>query len=328
MTSLLSIQALYVTFPGPNGSVAVVDGVDLDINPGEVMGIVGESGSGKSMTLRAILRLIRPPGRVEGLVAWQGRDLSALPERDLRAVRGREIGMIFQEPMSALNPVLTVGQQIMENLAGGAAMSGTARSRRAVELLDLVGIPAAARRLGDYPHQFSGGMRQRAMIAIALAGSPQLLLADEPTTALDVTIQDQILKLLLGLRDQLGMAIVLVTHDLGVVAQTCDRVSVMYAGRLVETGSVVDVLRHPMHAYTLGLIKSMPTAAMARQKLQPIPGAPPAAGSVGDACAFAPRCSFAMPGCTETRPLLRRLSAGRRSSCLASDRLPATGQAA
>ena len=194
-----------------------------------------ESGSGKSVALRSILGLVRSPGRVEGSMTWRGRELVGLPERDLRQVRGREIAMIFQEPMTALNPVLTVGRQIGENLKAHTALGRRARTERAVELLDQVGIPAAAARLGDYPHQFSGGMRQRVMIAIALASSPSLLLADEPTTALDVTIQDQILRLLLRLRAELGMSVILVTHDLGVVAQTCDRVAVMYAGRIMET---------------------------------------------------------------------------------------------
>ena len=202
--ALLSIRGLRTTLATDRGPVTVVDGVDLDVQPGEMLGLVGESGSGKSMTLRSILRLIRPPGRVTGQVLWRGRDLVPLREREMRAIRGREIGMIFQEPMTALNPVLSVGAQIIENLVAHTDLGRAARRDRAVELLDLVGIPAAAQRVNDYPHQFSGGMRQRAMIAIALASSPTLLLADEPTTALDVTIQDQILKLLLRLRDTLG----------------------------------------------------------------------------------------------------------------------------
>ncbi len=319
---LLSVAGLHATFPGAHGPAAVVDGVDLTVAAGEVLGIVGESGSGKSMTLRAIMRLIDPPGRVEGRIVWDGRDLLQLSERQMRAVRGQGIGMVFQEPMTALNPVLPVGVQITESLAGGGRLSGAERRRRAVGLLDRVGIPAAARRLDDYPHQFSGGMRQRAMIAIALAGEPRLLLADEPTTALDVTIQDQILKLLLRLRDELGMSLVIVTHDLGVVAQTCERVAVMYAGRIAETGPVAEVLARPRHAYTLGLIRSLPDAAMARRRLNPIPGAPPAAGSVGAACAFVPRCEFASAACTGARPPLAPSGAGRASACTAAARLP------
>jgi peptide/nickel transport system ATP-binding protein/oligopeptide transport system ATP-binding protein len=320
---LLSIDGLHVTFPGPRGPLRVLDGIDLDVREGEVLGIVGESGSGKSMTLRAIMRLIRAPGRVEGRIVWRDVDLLTASEARMREVRGREIAMIFQEPMSALNPVLTVGSQIVENIAAHAALRPRARRDRAAELLDLVGIPDARRRLGSYPHEFSGGMRQRAMIAIALAAEPRLLLADEPTTALDVTIQDQILKLLLRLREQLGMAVVLVTHDLGVVAQSCDRMAVMYAGRICEVGGVADVLEAPLHAYTLGLLRSLPEAADARRPLLPIPGAPPDAGAAGESCAFAPRCAFVMPACTAGRPRLRRSEqADRATSCLAADRLP------
>jgi peptide/nickel transport system ATP-binding protein/oligopeptide transport system ATP-binding protein len=316
---LLSLRGVRTSF----GSTRIVDGVDLDVHDGEILGLVGESGSGKSMTLRSILRLIRPPGRTEGHILWRGRDLLTLSPRQMRAVRGREIGMIFQEPMSALNPVLTVGAQIRENLRAHGTLDRAGRQRRAVELLDLVGIPAAAGRLDDYPHQFSGGMRQRAMIAIALASSPTLLLADEPTTALDVTIQDQILKLLLRLRETLGMSVILVTHDLGVVAQSCDRVAVMYAGRVAEQGEVASVFAAPRHAYTLGLLRSVPDASHARQPLHPIPGSPPPPGLAGETCAFSPRCSFATAACTATRPALRALEPGRLSACLHWDRLAA-----
>ena len=257
----LAIQGLATTFATSAGPVRAVDGIDLEVRAGEVLGLVGESGSGKSVTLRSVVRLVRPPGRVEGRVLWRERDLLAMPERELLDVRGKEIAMIFQEPMTALNPVLTIRQQIDENVKAHTGLGRAARARRAIELLDLVGIPSAAERLDAYPHQFSGGMRQRVMIAIALASEPRLLLADEPTTALDVTIQDQILKLLLELRDRLGMSVVLVTHDLGVVAQTCDRVAVMYAGRIMEVGPVVEVFRNPRHAYTLGLLGSIPAPA-------------------------------------------------------------------
>ena len=321
MTPLLSLRDLRTVFPAQGRDVAIVDGIDLDVHPGEILGLVGESGSGKSMTLRSVLRLIRPPGRISGRIAWRGRDLLALSEREMRAVRGREIGMIFQEPMTALNPVLTVGRQIIENLRAHTDLPAAARTRRTTELLDLVGIPAPARRLADYPHQFSGGMRQRAMIAIALASNPTLLLADEPTTALDVTIQDQILKLLLRLRETLGMAVVLVTHDLGVVAQSCDRVAVMYGGRIAERGDVASVFAAPGHAYTLGLLRSVPAAQQARQKLQPILGSPPAPGSSGETCAFAPRCGFATAACVAARPALRPLSDGRETACVHSDQL-------
>ncbi len=313
---LLSVRGLRTTFATPAGDVDIVDGVDLDVQAGEMLGLVGESGSGKSMTLRSILRLVRPPGRVSGAVLWRGHDLLALPEAKMRGIRGREIGMIFQEPTTALNPVSTVGRQILENLEEHGDMGRTARRRRAIELLDLVGIPAAARRLDDYPHQFSGGMRQRAMIAIALASSPALLLADEPTTALDVTIQDQILKLLLRLRETLGMAVILVTHDLGVVAQSCERVAVMYAGRVAEIGTVPTVFAAPAHAYTLGLLQSVPDAQQARQPLRPIGGAPPRPGSAGETCPFVPRCGFATAACGEGRPPLLELTSGHFSACV------------
>ena len=318
---LLSLRGLRASFPAPGGSVAVVDGVDLDVMPGEVLGLVGESGSGKSMTLRSVMRLVRSPGRVEGRLLWRGRDLLSLSEPAMRGVRGREIGMVFQEPISALNPVLTVGQQIGESLAAHTDLDRAGRRRRAVELLDLVGIPAAGQRLGDYPHQFSGGMRQRAMIAVALASNPALLLADEPTTALDVTIQDQILRLILRLRDTLGMAVILVTHDLGVVAQSCDRIAVMYAGRIAEVGGVGEVFAAPRHAYTLGLLRSVPDAGEARQKLRPIGGAPPVPGAAGAACAFAPRCAYATAACAAGRPALIGLGAGRETACIHWDRL-------
>jgi peptide/nickel transport system ATP-binding protein/oligopeptide transport system ATP-binding protein len=323
MTEILALRDLRTTFRIGGRDVAIVDGIELSVRAGEIVGLVGESGSGKSMTLRSILRLIRPPGRVTGQVMWRGRDLLSLSERQMRAVRGQEIGMIFQEPMTALNPVLTVGSQILENLRAHGTLDGAARHKRAIELLDLVGIPAPAQRLGNYPHQFSGGMRQRAMIAIALASSPKLLLADEPTTALDVTIQDQILKLLLRLRETLGMAVILVTHDLGVVAQSCDRVAVMYAGRIAERGDVTDVFANPAHAYTQGLLRSVPAAQQARRKLQPILGAPPAPGTVGDQCAFAPRCAHATEACTRGRPELVARMPGRATSCLHWDRLAA-----
>lgn len=298
------------------GVARPVDGIDLDIGAGEVVGIVGESGSGKSLTLRAILRLLPPTATLSGQVLWRGQDLVALPEPALRAIRGREIAMVFQEPMTALNPVLTIGLQITESLAAHLGLRGRAAMRRAIELLDLVGIPGAAGRLGSYPHEFSGGMRQRAMIAIALASSPKLLLADEPTTALDVTIQDQILKLLLRLKAELGMAVAIVTHDLGVIASTCDRVAVMYAGRVLETGSVDSVLHDPTHAYTLGLLGSLPSARHARQRLVGIPGSPPDPAALPRGCRFALRCSFVVPDCGNAIPPLERITPGHASACI------------
>jgi peptide/nickel transport system ATP-binding protein len=319
--ALLSVRDLHVTFGSSRGALTAVDGVDLEVRPGEVLGIAGESGSGKSVTLRAILGLIRPPGQVSGQVFWRGRDLRTLPARQLRRVRGGEIGIIFQEPMTALNPVLTVGIQILENLKEHTDLDAAGRRKRAIELLDLVGIPAGQSRLDDYPHQFSGGMRQRAMIAIALASNPKLLLADEPTTALDVTIQDQILKLILRLRTEMNMSVVLVTHDLGVIAQTCDRLAVMYAGRVVETGRMTALFKEPRHAYTLGLLNSVPRADLVRQPLASIPGQPPLLFALPPGCAFAPRCAFMTQGCTEAKPPLIEVVPDHRTACIHHDRV-------
>jgi peptide/nickel transport system ATP-binding protein/oligopeptide transport system ATP-binding protein len=296
--------------------LTAVDGIDFDVKPGEVLGIAGESGSGKSVTLRAILRLVKPPGRVTGEVWWRGRNLLAVPEPAMRRIRGAEIGIIFQEPMTALNPVLSVGLQIRENLKEHTDLDAAARDKRAIELLDHVGIPAAKSRAEDYPHQFSGGMRQRAMIAIALASNPRLLLADEPTTALDVTIQDQILKLLLRLRDELDMSVVLVTHDLGVIAQTCDRLAVMYAGHIVETGPVTALFRRPCHAYTHGLLNSVPRAGLIRRPLAAIPGQPPRMTGARTGCAFVPRCRLAITACATAAMALTDVEADHRSACL------------
>ena len=298
------------------GPARPVDGIDLDVAPGEVLGIVGESGSGKSLTLRAILRLLPPAARIEGDVHWNGTDLLTLPEPQMRAVRGGEIAMVFQEPMSALNPVLTIGLQITESLTTHQALRGAAARSRAAELLDQVGIPDARRRLSNYPHEFSGGMRQRAMIATALAGGPKLLLADEPTTALDVTIQDQILKLLLRLKTELAMSVVIVTHDLGVVAGTCDRVVVLYAGRVMESGPVEAVFARPAHAYTLGLLRSLPGTAQARTHLEGIVGTPPDPRSLPPGCRFAPRCRFVIDACRVDTPALVAIGPERQSACI------------
>jgi oligopeptide/dipeptide ABC transporter ATP-binding protein len=318
---VLSVRGLRVAFGTPRHELVAVDGVDFDVGASEVLGLVGESGSGKSMTLRAILRLVKGSGRVSGQVLWRGRDILGMAEPDVRRVRGGEIAMIFQEPMSALNPVLTIGAQIRENLEEHTELDAAARQRRAVELLDLVGIPAAKSRIEDYPHQFSGGMRQRAMIAIALASNPKLLLADEPTTALDVTIQDQILKLILRLRRDLNMSVVLVTHDLGVIAQTCDRLAVMYAGRVVEAGPVTEIFARPRHAYTFGLLNSVPRGGALRQPLSPIGGQPPALSERPAGCAFAPRCPFAVPECGAAPPPLVGVAPNHDSACLQHRRI-------
>ena len=330
---LLDVRDLRVTFATPRGAVRAVDGAGITVDAGEVVGLVGESGSGKSVTLRAITRLLHGNAAVSGQVLWRGRDLLTLPEPALRAVRGREIAMVFQEPMAALNPVLTVGQQIDESLAAHGGLDGRARRARALELLDLVGIAAGAQRLRSYPHEFSGGMRQRAMIAIALAPQPMLLLADEPTTALDVTIQDQVLRLLLRLTGELGMGMVLVTHDLGVVAETCSRVCVMYAGRVVEAGPVAALFARPRHAYTAALLRSMPGvgAGPARRPLVPIPGQPPRLDQAIPGCPFVPRCGFVEERCRTVAPPLaevapmhpasKHLASKHLAACWASDRV-------
>ena len=320
---ILSVEDLKVTFATPRGPVRAVDGVTLAVRPGEVLGLVGESGSGKSVTLRGIMRLLRHNATASGRVSWKGRDIMAMPEARLRDIRGSEMAMIFQEPMTALNPVLSIREQIDESLVAHKQLSDKARRARAEELLDLVGIPSPRLRLDNYPHEFSGGMRQRAMIAIALAAEPTLLLADEPTTALDVTIQDQILKLLLRLTDELGMAMILVTHDLGVVAETCDRVCVMYAGRIVETGPVEAIFAEPRHAYTYALLRSMPSGGPAREPLVPIPGQPPRLDREIAGCPFAPRCAFVEERCTTIAPALAEVGPEHRAACWAADRLAA-----
>ena len=325
---LLSVRHLTVRFGAGASALTAVEDVSFDIGPGEVLGLVGESGSGKSVTLRGLMRLLPQGTEIRGNALWEGRDILTMPAEELRRVRGGGVSMIFQEPMTALNPVLPVGVQIEESLRAHTALDRSDRRKRARELLDLVGIPDAARRLGEYPHQFSGGMRQRAMIAIALASDPRLLLADEPTTALDVTIQDQILKLILSLRDRLGMGIVLVTHDLGVVAETCERMAVMYAGRIVEEGPVVDVFASPRHAYTLGLLGSIPRPGSERSPLRSIEGTPPGLGALPSGCAFHPRCAFATAVCREVRPSLDPQGADRRAACHHSDRVAAAREAA
>ena len=311
---MLDVQNLQVAFATRRGAVRAVNGVDLRVGPGEIVGIVGESGSGKSVTLRAIMRLLRRAA-ITGRVGWDGRDVLAMPEEQLRAVRGREIAMIFQEPMTALNPVLTIGEQIDEALRGGHPPG------RPEQLLDMVGIGSARQRLRNYPHEFSGGMRQRAMIAIALAGEPRLLLADEPTTALDVTIQDQILKLLMRLSDELGLAMILVTHDLGVVAETCRRVCVMYAGRIVEEAPVAGLFTRPRHGYSHALLGAIPHGR-ARQNLTTIPGQPPRLDRPIVGCPFAPRCAFTEERCTTTAPPMLEHGPGHRAACWAADRIP------
>ncbi len=322
---VLSVRNLSTTFAAGERNLTAVDDVSFDVMPGEVLGLVGESGSGKSVTLRSLLRLLPDTATIAGEVTWQGRDIVAMTDRDLRSVRGGQISMIFQEPMTALNPVLPVNVQIEENLRAHTALDRRGRKARARELMEQVGIPDAGRRLGEYPHQFSGGMRQRVMIAIALASNPRLLLADEPTTALDVTIQDQILKLILALRDEMAMSVVLVTHDLGVVAATCDRMAVMYAGRIVEEGTVATVFARPSHAYTRGLLGSVPRTGTERSMLLSIEGTPPGLAAIPTGCAFNPRCDFATGICRERTPVLEPVAPGHRAACHHRDRVAAAG---
>ncbi|MBI1170450.1 ATP-binding cassette domain-containing protein [bacterium] len=327
MTPALQVRHLSTTFGHHGTPVTAVDDISFDVMPGEVLGLVGESGSGKSVTLRSIMRLMPHHSAVTGSVLWQGCDLMTMTEAELRRVRGGEISMIFQEPGTALNPVLPVRVQIEENLRAHTELSAAGRAARCLELMDLVGIPDAKRRLTQYPHQFSGGMRQRVMIAIALASNPKLLLADEPTTALDVTIQDQILKLILDLRDELAMSVVFVTHDLGVVAATCDRMAVMYAGRIVESGPVPAVFAQPNHAYTRGLLGSVPRSGTERSPLLSIEGTPPGLTSRPAGCAFHPRCAFATDLCRRESPALQDRAAGQAAACFHSDRVIAAGLA-
>jgi oligopeptide/dipeptide ABC transporter ATP-binding protein len=317
--ALLAVEDLRVEIPTRRGTVHAVRGVSFHVRAGETFALVGESGSGKTMTCRAIVRLIHPPGRItHGRILLGGRDLARMTERELADVRGRDVVMVFQDPMTALNPVLSVERQITEALPAGRAADS--RRARAVELLRHVGIPDPERRLGAYAHQLSGGQRQRVMLAIALAREPKLLLADEPTTALDVTIQAQILRLLVNLQRELGMALILVTHDLGVVYQSVDRVGVMYAGEVVELATTAELFARPRHPYTIGLIQSIPSAER-RGRLVPIPGAPPDLVSLGRGCPFAPRCRWAADECLAGDVPLVAVGLDHWSRCLRVDRL-------
>jgi oligopeptide/dipeptide ABC transporter ATP-binding protein len=314
---LLEVSDLRVDIPLPRGTVHAVDGVSFSVGPGEALGLVGESGCGKSMTLRAILGLLPRPALISGgQVRFDGLDLVSMAPRQLRDVRGRSISMIFQEPMTALNPVMRVGEQIAEGPQYHLGQSGRSAKAKAIELMRMVGIPDPERRARAYPHELSGGMRQRIMIAIALSCEPKLILCDEPTTALDVTIQDQILKLLLSLRRETGVGIVFVTHDLAVVAQTCESVAVMYAAEIVETGSVAEVFRLPRHPYTLGLLRSVPDYDRVRDSLSAIPGTPPDLASNFDGCRFAPRCEYAQADCVAGAFPLRAVATGRATACI------------
>jgi oligopeptide/dipeptide ABC transporter ATP-binding protein len=323
--TLLEVRDLRTQFHTEDGVVRAVDGVSFRLDAGETLAVVGESGSGKSVTSLSILRLVAsPPGRITGgQVLLRGRDLLALPEAAMRSVRGREISMIFQEPQTSLNPVHTCGDQIAEVVETHERAPREAARARAVEMLRRVGIPAPEQRAREYPHQLSGGMRQRVMIAMALACHPAVLIADEPTTALDVTIQAQILDLLAELRRELGMAVLLITHDLGVVAGSADRVAVMYAGQVVETGAVRDVFRGPLHPYTAGLLASLPRLGRRAGRLSVIPGGVPNPARFPAGCRFHPRCPLADARCREAVPELADFGGGRSARCWRSDEIAA-----
>jgi oligopeptide/dipeptide ABC transporter ATP-binding protein len=315
--ALLSVEDLAMEFPHDGGGARAIDGISFTVERGRVLGLVGESGCGKSMTALCIMRLVPLPGRItSGRVLFDGVDLLGIPERDMRAVRGARIAMIFQEPMTALNPVLTAGYQIAEALRIHKPVSGRQAWERAVELLGEVGIPEPAARANDYPHQLSGGMRQRVMIAMAIACEPDLLIADEPTTALDVTIQAEILDLLDGLRERRGMGLLLITHDLGVVAERADRVAIMYAGRIVEEAATRELFASPMHPYTRALLRSMPALGVHRDRLEVIPGTVPDITRRPSGCAFRDRCSLATAECARIVPPLEPKRPDHTAACI------------
>jgi peptide/nickel transport system ATP-binding protein/oligopeptide transport system ATP-binding protein len=317
---LLDVRDLRVEFPLARGALRAVDGASFDVRAGEALGIVGESGSGKTMALRALVGLLPRAARLAGgEVVFEGVDLARATPNALREIRGRSISMIFQEPMTALNPVMRVGEQIAEGPLVRLGYSRRKAHERALELLRMVGIPDPEQRADAYAHELSGGLRQRVMIAIALSMEPKLILCDEPTTALDVTIQDQILKLLASLRERLQVSIVFVSHDLAVIAQTCQRVAVMYAGQVIETGSVDAVFREPRHPYTLSLLRSVPDVDDVRESLSTIPGAPPDLASPPPGCRFHPRCPFVQPDCVEGAFPLRPIGDGRATACIHPD---------
>ena len=317
---LLEIRGLKTHFATEDGMVHAVDGVDLAIDRGETLGVVGESGCGKTVTALSVLKLIAtPPGRiVAGQILWRGRDLVPLSPDEMRSIRSKEIGIVFQEPMTSLNPVYTVGAQIAETVREHEGLGRRAALEKAVEMLRLVHIPNAQRRVHDYPHQFSGGMRQRVMIAMALSCNPQLLIADEPTTALDVTIQAQILELIAEMKERFGMAVMLITHAMGVVAETAQRVAVMYAGKVVEEAPVGELFSRPRHPYTRGLIRSIPRIDRAgrKERLAAIAGVVPSMLEPPPGCRFAARCEFAMPVCTAATPPLRRIATDHEVACV------------
>jgi peptide/nickel transport system ATP-binding protein/oligopeptide transport system ATP-binding protein len=316
--SLLEVRNLTTAFQTGRGEINAVEDVSFNVEPGEILGIVGESGSGKSVTALTIMGLLpRPPARVAaGTVRFDGQELTKLSEQRLERIRGKGISMVFQEPMTSLNPVLSIGEQVMETVRAHERVGLAEQRRRAIEMLDRVGIASAASRLSDYPHQLSGGQRQRVMLAIALACRPRLLIADEPTTALDVTIQAQVLDLMMDLRDELGMAIIIITHNMGVIAETADRVLVMYAGRIVEQSSVQTLFDEPAHPYTRGLLGCVPTLEQDTRRLLAIPGTLPEPASRPSGCRFAPRCAYATDACLAALPPLVALADDHAAACI------------
>ena len=325
-TPLLEVRHLRVEFPTRRATLVALDDVSFDIAPGEILGVVGESGAGKSLTGAAIIGLLDPPGRVAaGEIRFDGRRIDNLPYEEMRKVRGRQIGAIFQDPLTSLNPLYTVGRQLIETIQTHLPVNAAEARRRAIKLLQETGIPAAEARIDQYPHQFSGGMRQRVVIALALAAEPRLIVADEPTTALDVSIQAQIISLLKRLCKDHGAAVMLVTHDMGVIAETCDRVAVMYAGRIVEIGPVHDVIHSPAHPYTVGLMGSIPAMDEDRERLLQIDGSMPRLNAIPGGCAFNPRCPKVFARCRVERPDLMTAGVTRAACWLHA---PAAGAAA
>lgn len=322
MEKILEVTDLHVNFSTYGGTIQAVRGVDLHVNKGETLAIVGESGCGKSVTVNAIMRLIPdPPGKISnGTIRFQDRELTSLPEREMRHIRGVDISMIFQDPMTALNPTLTIGSQLMEGLREHRQLSASEVKAKALDMMRLVGIPNPQERLKQYPHQFSGGMRQRIVIAMALICEPELLIADEPTTALDVTIQAQILDLFAEIQERTGVSIILITHDLGVVAKVADRITVMYAGKIIETGTRREIFYHPQHPYTQGLLRSVPRLDKQEEELLPIDGTPPDLFSPPKGCPFTARCHFAMEVCDQVYPPSSRLSDAHQVNCWLQDK--------
>jgi peptide/nickel transport system ATP-binding protein len=317
--SLLQVQNLIVEFPHRRGTLRALDDISFEIAPGEILGVVGESGAGKSLTGASIIGLLEPPGRVaSGQIMLEGQRIDNLSHDQMRHIRGRKIGAIFQDPLTSLNPLYTVGRQLTETIQAHLPVDGAEARKRAISLLEDTGIPAAAERIDHYPHQFSGGMRQRVVIALALAAEPKLIVADEPTTALDVSIQAQIIQLLKRVCKDRGAAVMLITHDMGVIAETCDRVAVMYAGRIAEIGPVHDVINQPAHPYSMGLMAAIPDITIERERLHQIDGAMPRLNAIPPGCAYNPRCPRAFARCSVERPDLL-VAGATRAACWLHD---------